>query len=374
METTVEKGTRENPYTFEEYEALLEAGNWQGGYVEDDEGGVVYTLNDVGCSASGGYSGYGSSDYGSWGSDWWGSDWWGSAWWGSDPFAPWENGDNTGNGNTGGGAHTGGGNPGGNNTNPGGGGGGGGHNTEQSTPKSRALDIINKFEKRTSTGVYPNVNKAKFIQDLKKQINTPALVRQGDNGTCGIAAICKYLLECMPDKYAEAAISLYETGKYDRWGLKVCEASKTGSDAQATAIDTTALDCIVQGAFRNTYNETADYNPFTDGSGWLSITWPTEINSFFENQLQKNCDSSTYIHLTDSYERLSEIDYSKKFVIALIGYTDGNDNFEEGGIPRHYVQILGTTNNHTIKYWQMGQEQPFESHTTKVWGLYIIDR
>ena len=367
---TSEKGTKENPYTMDEYETLAKDGKWEGGYVKDDSNTVVYMLKEVECCGSKGYSGYSGSGSGSWGSVWWGSDWWGS-----DPYNPWGNEDNTGNDDTGGGGtHTGGDNPGGNNTNPGGGGGGGGHNTEQSTPKSRAWDIINKFQKRTTTGVYPNVNKAKFIQDLQKQINKPALVRQGKNGTCGIAAICKYLLECKPDNYAEAAISLYETGKYDKFGLSVCDASKTGTDADAQAINTTALDCIVQGAFRNTYNETCHYNPFTDGEGWSSITWPSEIDTFFNDKLHKKCESNNYFYPTDSYDRLSKIDYSKKFVIALIGYTDENGNFEEGGIPRHYVQILGTTNNHTIKYWQMGQEQPFESHTTKVWGLYIIDR
>lgn len=368
---TDEKGTQENPYSLEEYESLSESGQWQGGYITDETGSVVYALKDAVFYGSKGYSGYGSSGSGSdpWGSHWWGS-WWGSSWWGSYPYKPWDDDDDSNGDNTGGG---GGGNTGGGNNNTGGGG-GGGNSSGGSTPKSRALDIIKRFENRVTSVVYPNISKTKFIQDLRKQIYTPALVKQGENGTCGIAAICKYLLECMPDKYAEAAISLYETGKYDKWGLKVCEASKTGTDAQAKELKTTALDCIVQGAFRNTYNETTSYNPFTDGSGWSSITWPTEINSFFEDQLHKNCECHTYSHLTDSFNQLSKIDYSRKYVIALIGYTDGNDNFEEGGIPRHYVQILGTTNNHTIKYWQMGQEQPFESHTTKVWGLYIIDR
>ena len=366
---TSEKGTKENPYTMDEYETLAKDGKWEGGYVKDDSNTVVYMLKEVECCGSKGYSGYSGSGSGSWGSVWWGSDWWGS-----DPYNPWGNEDNTGNDDTGGGGtHTGGDNPGGNNTNPGGGGGGGGHNTEQSTPKSRAWDIINKFQKRTTTVFYSNIDKTKYIQNLKKQISTPALVRQGKNGTCGIAAICKYLLECKPDNYAEAAISLYETGKYDKWGLIVCEASKTGTDADAQAIKTTALDCIVQGAFRNTYNETCHYNPFTDGEGWSSITWPSEIDTFFNDKLHKKCESNNYFYPTDSYDRLSKIDYNKKFVIALISVKDGSDDFGEGA-PRHYVQILGTTNNHTIKYWQMGQEQPFESHTTKVWGLYIIDR
>lgn len=361
---TTEKGTKENPYTMEEYEALLDAGTWQGGFVRDDAGSVVYTMKEVTVNGYSGYSGY--SGYGSSGSGF-GS--LGAGWWGSDPM----NGGNTDGDNTDeGGHHSGGHNTGGGGTNTSGG--GGGHNNNNgSTPKSRALDIIKRFENRVTSVVYPNISKTKFIQDLRKQIYTPALVKQGENGTCGIAAICKYLLECMPDKYAEAAISLYETGKYDKWGLKVCEASKTGTDAQAKELKTTALDCIVQGAFRNTYNETTNYNPFTDKSGWSSITWPTEINSFFENQLHKNCDSNTYLFPTDSFDRLSKIDYSRKYVIALISVINGSDDFGTG-YPDHYVQITNVTEDNKIKYWQLGDTNPYQSNTTKVWGLYIIDR
>ena len=189
---TDEKGTQENPYSLEEYESLSESGQWQGGYITDETGSVVYALKDAVFYGSNGYSGYGSSGSGSdpWGSHWWGS-WWGSSWWGSYPYKPWDDDDDSNGDNTGGG---GGGNTGGGNNNTGGGG-GGGNSSGGSTPKSRALDIIKRFENRVTSVAYPNISKTKFIQDLREQISTPALVKQGENGTCGIAAICKYLLE-----------------------------------------------------------------------------------------------------------------------------------------------------------------------------------
>lgn len=74
---TSEKGTKENPYTMDEYETLAKDGKWEGGYVKDDSNTVVYMLKEVECCGSKGYSGYSGSGSGSWGSVWWGSDWWG---------------------------------------------------------------------------------------------------------------------------------------------------------------------------------------------------------------------------------------------------------------------------------------------------------
>lgn len=164
-----------------------------------------------------------------------------------------------------------------------------------------------------------------------------------------------------------------KTGKYEEWGLQVCDESKTGTDAQAKAIGTTALDCIVQGAFRNSYNDITDYNPFTDGNGWGSITWPTEINSFFETVLNKECNDTIRIWQNDYYNRLSEIDFKKYFVIALIHNEDNTNNFGVGA-PNHYVQILNVNKDHSVQYWQWGETNPYTSKSCRCWGLYIIER
>ena len=173
---------------------------------------------------------------------------------------------------------------------------------------------------------------------------------------------------------AEMAISLYETGLYSAWDIHICEKSKTGTDAIAKDLWTTSLDCIVQGAIRNTYNNIPSaYDPFPDGSGWSSITWPPEINNFFEKKINKECKCSTYPYAKKSYEKLSNIDYSEKFVIALIHSSSSSGDFGTG-IPNHYVQILGTNEDGSIKYWQWGVDTPFISNKSNCWGIYIIDK
>ena len=149
---TDEKGTQENPYSLEEYESLSESGQWQGGYITDETGSVVYALKDAVFYGSKGYSGYGSSGSGSdpWGSHWWGS-WWGSSWWGSYPYKPWDDDDDTNGDNTGGG---GGGNTGGGNNNTGGGGGGGntggGDNSNNNTNKTGTFNSGKSFYTKTA--------------------------------------------------------------------------------------------------------------------------------------------------------------------------------------------------------------------------------
>ena len=157
----------------------------------------------------------------------------------------------------------------------------------------------------------------------------------------------------------------------------MCEESKTGTDAQVVNLNTTSVDCIVQGALRNTYNDIpSTYNPFTDGSNWTSITWPTELNNFFENKIHKHCVCSTYLYYKSCYEKLSKIDYNDKFVIALIHQQDHQNNFGSGlAVPNHFVQILGVNEDGGIRYWQYGEkENKYISNTDKCYGLYIIDK
>lgn len=366
---TGQKGTKSNPYTMAEYESMANAGTWEGGYVMDDSGEAVYMMKEVTVEGSG--SDLGSETGSVPESQFEFSD--GSY----TPHNPEDDDDDDGDDENGG---IGGGPDGGNDMGDEGwhhgGGGHQGENTEN-TEKNQALNLVDQFIINTnSTTVYPNINKNGFAAKLKEQINNPSLVQQGDNGTCGFAAICKYLAETMPKKYAEMAISLYKTGRYDDWGIRVCEKSKTGTDEQAENLNTTSLDCIVQGAFRNTYNNIPPtYNPFINNSGWSSMTWPSEINSFFEKKLNKECKCSTYPYPKNCRKKLSDIDYDNKFVIALI-HSNYPSSLDFGSSitdkPDHYVQIMGIDKNESVEYWQWGES--YNSNTYNCWGIYIIDR
>lgn len=326
------KGSASKPYTQEEFDSMVEAGTWNGGYVE----GMGYVLPTVDVWASS--DSFSDSDSDSW------SDPWGAT---SDPWGnTGENKPTTPSGGTGGIGGTGGtGTTGGSTGNP------------TLSPKEKALNKILSFSKNgENSKFFTNLSKEEFVESLKKHINNPIEINQGSNGTCGAAAICKYLADFLPELYAEAAISLYLTGSYDKWNLKLPDSSKAGTMEQVQKIDTTIADVLMQGAIINSFNYYLDYDPFVDGSGARSFMWPQCMALFFE----KIGKPGSFYWWTD-VEDIQSIDFSQKNVIAGVELKviNGNKNeyqfVRESLTPNHYVQITGYKND-TINSWQYGKE------------------
>lgn len=66
MATTAEKGTKDNPYSMDECNSMLDAETWPGGYVRDDAGTVSYVAKSatvMGYSSSGSDTTHHGSDY-----------------------------------------------------------------------------------------------------------------------------------------------------------------------------------------------------------------------------------------------------------------------------------------------------------------------
>lgn len=98
--------------------------------------------------------------------------------------------------------------------------------------KERAQRLLDNFKNSHSAGVFPNFSAADVYGRLRKLLGNTVLINQGKNGTCGAAALSKYLLENFPDKYMEMAISLYLYGSYEGWNLSVTDAMKNGTAQQ----------------------------------------------------------------------------------------------------------------------------------------------
>ena len=152
--TTPKKGTKANPYTLEEYEALADEGLWQGGFVKIGENDPVYIMREVDVIGYSGCSGYGSSGSGS-------DDIWGSDNEGSDN--PWNQGGSHGGDETGGG----GGNSGGINTgtsgngNTSGGGNPSGGNANDLITETEAASLIRMAS-------IPSSKLANFLKELQQ--------------------------------------------------------------------------------------------------------------------------------------------------------------------------------------------------------------
>ncbi len=351
-------------YTVEEYHRMLEAGTWTGGMVE----GLGYVMAEV--VVYGSASGSDISDFEDSWEDPLGSE--------DNPFDDDESidHDNDENGNHSMQQETQGNGKSNNGENSGSGGPGMEHTTI--TPLSRAKSLIDAFANYYdgSDACYSKIDKSTYAIILANQIKNPSIIKQGALGTCGAAIICRYLAEFMPDKYVEAAISLYKTGQYDKWGLSVADSSKAGTDAITSKIGLSTVDAIMQGAIVNSLNMSwFTYDPFQDGSGLRSFTWPNSVSSFFNDKLNLTVKVEHYI--TDNY--LKSIDYNKNFVIAIVN-TDSHGeqldllfhcNITKLGF--HYVQITGIRNEGGVTIWTWGSNNYYSS-STKIFQLIIVPK
>ena len=147
--------------------------------------------------------------------------------------------------------------------------------------KKSALNAITEFEKKTdSKSVFSNITKASFVSDLRNIINNPTSIKQESDGTCGAAALSKYLAEEQPLDYVNTAIGIYQTGSYtqNNMTLKATDEMKKGGADVLTPVNT-----IMQGAITNVNNRFLSYNPNTDGAGLSSFTYPGFIRTFLRD-------------------------------------------------------------------------------------------
>ena len=242
--------------------------------------------------------------------------------------------------------------------------------------RKNALTIIDKFakEKKTST-VFPYISKNKFVEDLTYQIKHPTSVQQGTNGTCGAAAISKYMVEEQPELYAQTAISLYTTGKSTNNGysLTVTEDMKNGTESNLKSVGMRSVDAIMQGAITNKNNAFSSFNPFAGESGASSFMYPSFVEEFLKSYV------GAKVQVVSSFPTMSfmkQINYGEKFVIGLVHHTA--EGHIGDGFPNHYIQMTGMDNSNYVHYWTWGESTTRKSHVFGnihgIYQIYLIDR
>ena len=199
--------------------------------------------------------------------------------------------------------------------------------------KDGACEIVNKFlANRNTTSVFKNIPKSVFVKDLLKQINDPSSIRQGNNGTCGAAVLCKYMAETDPVLYAQTAIGLYTMGTYTPKGghmtLSITEEMEKGTLGDLSSPNRgggiSSVDAIMQGAIINTNNYIESINTFKGESGLNSFMYPGFIKRFVSGFMGRD---EGMMNNWPTNNEISEIDFKKNFVIATTYY-----NVEKGRI------------------------------------------
>ena len=222
--------------------------------------------------------------------------------------------------------------------------------------KDKAKTVINDFANNQTSTVFPNISKETFINDLNKQINDPSTIRQGKNGTCGAAALCKYMAEKDPELYAQTAIGLYTKGTYSKnnINLSITEDMKSGKvrdlDFGAWGKIST-VDAIMQGAITNWANYVSEMNPFKGESGLNTFLWPGRAIQFAQEFIGAKCMVDNWPTNAD----ISSIDYKKYYVMGVVNAVEDSYNFQPGVASNHYVNITGFSKDNKVQYWSWGK-------------------
>lgn len=84
--------------------------------------------------------------------------------------------------------------------------------TAQQVFEPAVSDLINEFSRSTARGVWPKINKADLIRDIKSIVIDPLRINQGAAPLCGPAAILYELAKSSPKRFVEMCRKCYETG------------------------------------------------------------------------------------------------------------------------------------------------------------------
>ncbi|NER79937.1 MAG: hypothetical protein F6K42_10205 [Leptolyngbya sp. SIO1D8] len=77
------------------------------------------------------------------------------------------------------------------------------------------MAVLNTFQASDTPGVWPHLDKAVIIREMRSRIHNPFNVNQGQQPFCGPASILFELIRKFPLKYVNLCQSLYETGGFE---------------------------------------------------------------------------------------------------------------------------------------------------------------
>ncbi|MDY6833777.1 MAG: hypothetical protein SVY53_03135 [Chloroflexota bacterium] len=124
-------------------------------------------------------------------------------------------------------------------------------------------EALARFERSTSSGVWPNIGKMDLIRDIRATVRDPIRqVRQETYPLCGPAAIVFELVSRQPARYVQMCQELYETGSIGEVNEVISASSTLRHSAKPDAIS--AADWMIMATLRDDANEWFDID---DNSG-----------------------------------------------------------------------------------------------------------
>ncbi|MBQ3806242.1 MAG: hypothetical protein II844_10645 [Prevotella sp.] len=230
---------------------------------------------------------------------------------------------------------------------------------------------------------------------IRRHIANPETVQQGNNGTCGAAAIQKWLAANFPEQYAECVYSLAHKGYYEPWNLEfqfedgeTNPMGMTEEDLNAEnginrnvlekkGIDYTYADAIMQSAIQtwvntqDAWNQIDDfldlgavkvgYDPRDDNGKGGGMNHDAMVNfikmvagdAAIVQEVNQVTDYST---MYDKIRYELDNDFDSYTVLAGVNLKhDGKNYYFEDGGEKHILEITGI-NAGKYDIWSYGSD------------------
>jgi hypothetical protein len=119
--------------------------------------------------------------------------------------------------------------------------------------KRAAIAALNAFRDSDLPGVWPHLEKAPIIKEMRTRLHNPFRVNQGQQPFCGPASILFELIRKFPLRYVTLCRSLYETGGFQTKTQRI-ETSAALRQASQGELRMGPADWMVLAALRESEN------------------------------------------------------------------------------------------------------------------------
>lgn len=217
--------------------------------------------------------------------------------------------------------------------------------------QTRALALVADFRTH-SVGIWPNLNRADVANGLELRIADPTQISSAHSSLCGAASVIFELAKADPVAYAQAAISLYDSGQATIRSLAVRPSTTFRSGTLSPGNN--AADWLVLGSLRDSENWLFTYKG--NGHWWddlKAMQLPHTVATWMTNFGYSDVQNETNLVLTKGWDNLVEANrfYGRGYKVSLfinscMMYSSSQN--ESSTCPDHWVGMASKATSSAI--------------------------
>ena len=201
--------------------------------------------------------------------------------------------------------------------------------------------LILDFENSKVKGVWPNINKADLISDIRRIVSNPLNINQDSALLCGPAAVVYELVKASPKRYVQMCRSCYELGKIS--GRKVTYTASTNLRNSKVKNGVTPANWMILATLVDSSNLISSVDE--SDKGWASISPMNYLMDWTKDILLY--DKVEYISTAawGEFDAMTTVDRAYKnggvAFLLINSVMLGNKKKSIIGVPNHWVSYAG---------------------------------